>query len=335
MSEDDFYERIGTQHQGQAAQAQAQHTLVAMMPGEAPTSDASAGVTPAPATIVRRWNQADDIFWPAAETIETLKPGFYKFDAIPNIGVCLRRMKINIDGLMRLPDTGTADVLAEFQHFWTLRERFTSRGFLHKRGYLLWGPAGSGKTSGLMQMAADIIDSYGGIVCQIEDPVLAAHGLGLIRKIEPDRPIVALIEDLDALVRRGNFENAFLALLDGEAQVDRITYIATTNYPELLDRRFVDRPSRFDTIRYIGMPSAAARSVYLATKEPSLTEAELAEWVGQTEGFSVAHLRELVILVKCFEQPLSVAIKRLEKMRAKKPSSDDSPDSSPFGFGAR
>ena len=43
-----------------------------------------------------------------------------------------------------------------------------------------------------------------------------------------------------------------------------------------------------------------------------------------TDGFSVAHLREAVILVKCFDQPPKDAIKRLEAMPVQ-PKSDDDP----------
>ena len=195
---------------------------------------------------------------------------------------------------------------------------------------MLWGPAGSGKTTSLMLMSNDIVENNG-IVVQIDNPHMAAMGLELIRKIDPDRPIVALMEDIDALIER-NGENAYLSLLDGETQINGVVYIATTNYPERLDKRFVDRPSRFDTIRYIGMPTTPARRLYLSTKEPSLSSEELETWVKKSEGFSIAHLRELVILVQCFGRTLNDAIERLESMRVKPPKSDDSPDKTPFGF---
>jgi SpoVK/Ycf46/Vps4 family AAA+-type ATPase len=270
------------------------------------------------------------MFWRASESCESLTPAFYRFDHVPNIGLVVKRTSISTDNLIELPDSAVEAVVNEFDEFWTLKPRFLERGFIHKRGYLLWGPPGSGKTSGLMLMSRNLI-AAGGIVVAIENPEMAADGLRMIRAIEPDRPIVALMEDLDALINEHG-ENRYLALLDGETQVANIVFVATTNYPEKLDKRFVDRPSRFDTIRFIGMPTSAARRTYLSAKEPGLEADELARWVAATDGFSVAHLRELIILVKCFGKPLHEAIKRLEKMRVRKPSSEEAPDRPAFGI---
>lgn len=302
-------------------------------PGGAQSSSApiQAAAAVGSAVEAKRWSLAGDMFWPASETCEALAPGFYKFSVHPNVGPHLLKVTISTDGLLHLPDTVGEAVIDEFKTFWGLRDKFTERGFLHKRGFLLWGPPGSGKTVSLMLMAHEIINTHQGIVVQIDQPELAAVCLGFMRKIEPDRPIVALVEDIDALVAQFG-ENSFLALLDGETQVDRIVYVATTNYPERLDKRFADRPSRFDTIRYIGMPTAAARRVYLEAKEPSLTSDELGQWVDRSEGFSVAHLRELIILVRCFGHPLAAAVKRLESMRVK-PNSEHGDDRFPVGIG--
>lgn len=322
---DDFFERVGTETRAEGAN-------YAGSTEAAQPSPPSGGLMASGQITARRWAQADDIFWPASETCETLAPAFYRFAHRDNIGPCLVRVAITTDGLIHLPDTVGERVLGEFKTFWELRDRFAERGFLHKRGILLWGPPGSGKTTSLMLMAKEIVESQQGIVVQIDSPELAATCLGFIRKIEPERPVVAIMEDLDALVQRHG-ENNFLALLDGETQVDRIVYVATCNYPERLDRRFVDRPSRFDTVEYIGMPSPAARRVYLHAKEPTLSDAELIRWVADTDGFSVAHLRELVILVRCFGRPLEMAIERLEAMRLKPPASDAAPDRPKFGIG--
>ena len=145
--------------------------------------------------------------------------------------------------------------------------------------------------------------------------------------------MICVLEDFDALVERYG-ENLFLAILDGEAQVDNVIFVATTNYPERLDKRFVDRPSRFDTIMYVGMPSAEARRVYFAAKDPILAAdpAEMATWVRKSAGFSVAHLKEMIVGVRCLGQSLDQVVTRLEEMHERKPTSDDTPDRQATGF---
>jgi hypothetical protein len=152
----------------------------------------------------------------------------------------------------------------------------------------------------------------------------------ILRTIEPERQIIAILEDIDALTEKHG-ESEYLALLDGESQVNNIVFVATTNYPERLDRRFVDRPSRFDTLRYIGMPADSARRAYLHAKIGD--DPVLDEMVEQSDGFSIAHLRELVILTQCFGHPVGSALQRLRKTINGKPSSDRAPDAPGFGFG--
>lgn len=279
---------------------------------------------------VQRWAEAGDVFFGVGTTHSALPAGIYRC-AQTNTGPVLVKQRTETDNLLELPDDAGATLLAEFATFWNISPKFRQRGFLHKRGFLLWGPPGGGKTSMLMLMCKRLITEQNGFVLFLDNPHLAAQCLQMARKIEPNRPMIAIMEDLDALVR--NFgENEYLALLDGEAQVDSIVFLGTTNYPELLDPRFTDRPSRFDTIRFIGMPSPAARRLYLKTKEPSLTDEDLSTWVEASDGFSVAHLKEMIIAVRCFEQPLKDVIDRLDKMRWRRPSSADSPDKRATGF---
>jgi len=268
------------------------------------------------------WQHNAGCYWAANELVEMVPAGLYRAIERPNVGICLKTMSIDTDELMELPDSPSQAVLAEIIEFWQLKDAFQKRGFIHKRGVMLWGPPGSGKTATLNQLIALVVNQYGGIGFFVDHAITAQHCLGMVRQIEPDRPIVALMEDLDALVGSDrDAENSYLALLDGEAQVANIVFVATTNYPERLDRRFTDRPSRFDLIKEIGMPSAASRLNYLQTKEPSLTQAELDEWVERTDGLSIAHLRELIILCRCYNKPLDKALARLRTMRNELPNS--------------
>ncbi len=279
----------------------------------------------------RRWSISDGIYWGTSETCEKLPGGAYVCGFSHEVGAHVLRQDVHTDSLLDLPDEASSSLIAEFEEFWRREPDFRSRGFLLKRGFLLWGPPASGKTSTVSLLSKKLVQEHDGIVLLINEPSLFSAVLRLLRKIEPARRIVGILEDLDALVGRWG-ESDLLALLDGETQTDNIVFVATTNYPERLDRRFVDRPSRFDTIRYIGMPSAAARRVYLSAKEPSLKEDGLDEWVERSEGFSIAHLKEMIVAVKCLGQPLDEAVKRLEEMQARQPTSEDQPGRMRTGF---
>lgn len=124
-------------------------------------------------------------------------------------------------------------------------------------------------------------------------------------------------------------EHPILAMLDGEYQTDNVVYVATTNYPEQLGARIGNRPSRFDERIYVGMPSRLARATYLqkATASEPLTQAEINRWSDDTEGLSIAHLRELFVAVHCLEQEYDSVLDRLRHMTIK-------PEPEP-GFGRR
>lgn len=270
----------------------------------------------------RCWAQSGDAFFPVSEVVKELPSGAYRCQS-SNRGPYLERMPIEIDSLLTLPDSAVEALLSEFRKFWTLRPNFASRGFTFKRGLLMWGPPGSGKTSAIWQMTQELVRAHKGVVLFVEEPQLATLCISLLRRIEPDRPMITVLEDLDALVTRYG-DHGYLALLDGETQISNVVHVATTNYPEYLDKRFVDRPSRFDTIMFVGMPSAKARQVYLKAKEPALDVVSLERWVKRTEGYSIAHLREVIIAVKCFNQDEDEVFDRLDKMRSSRLESDGS-----------
>ena len=272
-----------------------------------------------------RWSARDNVFWTSGQSYKELPPGLYKCRCSSDIGPFLQRQEVKTDELILLPEPTIKTIIEQFETFWTLKPEFDARGFLHKRGILLWGPPGSGKTSTINLMTEIIVNKYEGLVIYIENAGNATACLQMIRRIEPKRRLIAIMEDLDALVEREG-EEGFLAMLDGESQVDNIVYVGTTNYPERLDPRFVDRPSRFDTIHWLGMPSAASRKLYLKTKEPTLSESDLEEWVKLSSGLSVAHLREMIIAVRCFGQPLKAVVERLQLMHERTPSSQERPD---------
>lgn len=278
------------------------------------------------------WASSGDAFWRIGESHDALPPGVYRCAVSPNIGPHFVRVKNETDRLIVFPDSESTRIVDEIRRFQGMKAKFNEHGFLHKRGVLMWGPPGSGKTTTLQLLIKLIVDEHKGVAVLVDHPGTAVACLQMLRAVEPERQLVGVLEDLDALVERHG-ESEYLALLDGESQVDNVVYVATTNYPERLNARFVDRPSRFDTIRYIGMPSAEARGAYFDAKVPDMANDELESFVKASDGYSVAHMREMIILTRCFGVDLAEAKKRLDRTRLIKPSSASHPDAPKFGFG--
>jgi hypothetical protein len=270
-----------------------------------------------PDTDIAQWQIGpNSTFRPGPKTRAALPSGAYIVGQ-DGFGPYLETMKLMTVSLVELPDTANTRVLEGIRKFWASKERYARHGLIYKRGVLLWGPPGSGKTVTAQLLIQEIVTVHDGIVIICNQPELCILALKIIRIIEPTRPLIVLLEDLDDMMRHA--EHPILAMLDGEHQTDNVVYVATTNYPEHLGARIVNRPSRFDERIYVGMPSKLARRTYLqkATQADPLTEAEIDRWSDDTEGLSIAHLRELVAAVHCLEQEYDSVLTRLRQMAIK------------------
>ncbi len=279
----------------------------------------------------RQWAVVGDSFFPADPTIDRLKAGQYSIEYSNNRGLYFAPKPVNLDDLLVLPDSASEEIVNNIEHFWGRESTFRKLGFLWKRGVLLYGPAGSGKTSTLQLIIKNVIDRDG-IAVFVKDPRQTAAGLEMLRRIEPIRPVIVLIEDIDAL-QQMHGEADLLAMLDGDLQIDNVVFIATTNYPEKLDKRLINRPSRFDIVRKIGMPTAEARAVYLNERNERIAGTdELNEWVAATDKFSIAHLKELIVSVEALGQGFDETIERLRIMIDTQPDSKDDEEKPGMGF---
>ena len=241
---------------------------------------------------------------------------------------------LQVDDLIDFADSLPAKILTEIENFWSLGETFSRHGYLHRRGYLLYGPQGSGKSSVVHQVVHRIIKA-GHIAVFCDHPGFLTRAMEIFRKIEPDRPLVCLFEDIDAVIEMHG-DSELLQWLDGSHQINKVINIATTNYPERLDRRIVSRPRRFDRIIKIEAPTGTIREVYLRKQLPELVErGELARWVELTEGLSFAALAELVISVACLGNSLEETIRLLRTLDEQLPSSKDFDRPGAMGFASR
>lgn len=333
MSKDDikeFYDKVDSGQTNQKPQPRVRGAISSEDCGEEAIDLEQGGAFDEDAE--RRWAANDQNFWACSATYDKLPPGLYKPKHSSSIGYYLEKQIVDTDDLLVLPDTESKSVLDEIEKFWHLKSEFDKRGFIHKRGILMWGDPGSGKTATIQLMIQSIIED-GGLAIFAGHPNLTTSCLQMIRRVEPDRRMIVILEDLESLIHEHG-DSEYLAMLDGESQVSDVVFVATTNYPERLDKRFIDRPSRLDTIKKIGMPTTEARRFYLKAKENTLKGKELDKWVKISEGFSIAHLKEMIISNRCYGIEIEDVVKRLRFMKKRKLSSDDAlPDTKPkLGF---
>ena len=240
------------------------------------------------------------------------------------------RRDVKTDDILLLEESITKSVIKEIQTFWGKEKLFLSYGFLHRRGYLFYGPQGTGKSSVVKQIMEDIV-RRGGLVFLCDNPKFLNQGLVTLRQAEPERQLVCVFEDIDAIIAKYG-EDELLAVLDGTNMIDHVLNIGTTNYPERLDRRIVSRPRRFDRVIKVDLPHAKIRREFLKSQLPKITKKQLDDLVLRTDKLSLAGLSEMIISVYCLGNKLDDTINILKALSEGKPSSSDFGSAATIGF---
>ena len=253
------------------------------------------------------------------KSAKKLPSGYYITKADQN-GLYFEKSKIDTTDLLRFPDSTADKVIAEFKTFWSKKKDYLVRGESHKRGFLLWGPPGGGKTCTVSFIIKDFIKK-GNIIFEYSRYTL--DGIRAFRNVENDRKIMIVIEDIDTYLKNPKEEQDLLQLLDGGIQHQNTIIISTTNYPEELPDRIINRPSRFDRISYIGLPNKKHRSMYIKKKSKNLKNGKINKWIEDTKGFTLAHIKELIVSVEVFGLDYKDSLYRLNIMRKKMSSSED------------
>jgi SpoVK/Ycf46/Vps4 family AAA+-type ATPase len=257
-------------------------------------------------------------------SISQIPAGFYEIEYRGSISCNVMVKKtVNADELYQLPSKEIVEIIDDIRKFWENSHKYKNYNFVHKRGILLYGEPGCGK-SGIIQLCTKhLIENLNGIVINIPDAE-SIHRyndfIGYFRMIEPTRPLIIIMEDVDSIAGENRHETSLLLnLLDGVKQVGNIVYIATTNYPEKLEERITNRPSRFDRRYEVQMPDESVRKAYIEAKltQEDLEKIDMEEWLENTEGMSLAHMRELVISVMAMNNSFEETIERLTGLKIK------------------
>jgi hypothetical protein len=192
-------------------------------------------------------------------------------------------------------------IVEDVSRFFASREVYDRYRVPWKRGILLIGPPGNGKTH-LVKALVNHLNQR----CIYVKRLVSGHKPDaddiseVFTRARKSAPCLLVFEDLDSMLTDRN-RSQFLNELDGFAGHAGVLTIATTNHPERLDAAIIERPSRFDRKYHFGLPGVEERTAYLqlwnvdADPELQLSKAALATIAAQTDGFSFAYLKELTL----------------------------------------
>ena len=148
-------------------------------------------------------------------------------------------------------------IVADLDRFFASRERYETLGIPWRRGYLLSGPPGTGKTSLVTALASEL--SLNVCVLSLASPNVTDEKIGNLLASVPRRSVI-LIEDVDAFFQQRSKADAgvkvsysgFINALDGVAAHEGSVVFLTTNHPQLIDEAAI-RSGRVDFRLELGL----------------------------------------------------------------------------------
>lgn len=165
----------------------------------------------------------------------------------------------------------------------------------YKRGILLYGSPGNGKTTLVKSIAGSV--SAPVVYWQITEYTTSYSIKEVFSNVTKMAPMILIIEDIDSMPEEAR--SVFLNTLDGATSKEGIFLIGTTNYPEKIDPALINRAGRFDRAYEIKHPDQTLRTEYLHKKGLTqfLDESSLQDLAKQTRGLSIAQLNELYMSI--------------------------------------
>ncbi|KAH9216303.1 P-loop containing nucleoside triphosphate hydrolase protein [Leptodontidium sp. 2 PMI_412] len=201
-----------------------------------------------------------------------------------------------------------ANLIEDVQGFFDNKSLYKSLAVPWKRGLILHGVPGNGKTISLKAL----INALGAR----PDPVPSLYVKSFdacqgpkysIRQIFSHARVMApcllIFEDLDSLVT-DKTRSYFLNEVDGLESNDGILMIGSTNHLNSLDPAISKRPSRFDRKYHFKIPNEEERVAYCQFWRKKLLESHLVDFhedlctviAKLSEGFSFAYMKELFVI---------------------------------------
>ncbi|MBF8186851.1 ATP-binding protein [Nonomuraea sp. K274] len=177
-------------------------------------------------------------------------------------------------------------------------EALRARGQHLKRGLLLHGPPGTGKTHTVRYL----MGRMPGVTVLIMAGTamrFISEAAALARRLQP---AIVVVEDVDLVAHDRRFSEEGSPLLftlfdamDGVGADADVTFVLTTNRAEVLEQALANRPGRVDLAVEVPRPDARCRAALLRLYGADLVAADdLDPLVAGTDGMTASFFKELV-----------------------------------------
>ncbi len=210
----------------------------------------------------------------------------------------------------------------EFNLFIKNEQLFRDIGIQYRRGILLYGLPGCGKTVTLRYIVKNYAPPNSIII--FLDCLPSADFFNHVKLTLPDVFKIFVFEELAAILKADINVERMLDFLDGETSLDKSIIFATTNYPDRLPGNIVDRPSRFDKVIKVGNPDKEVRTNLLKFY---LGREVFTEEINLAKDLSVASIKEVCMTsrIKNLSLKESVSILQNHKLLVKKEFDESKP----------